>query len=110
MSSSASLLLVDFSATASANVRFSAAYFYSLHQCCPTFLTPRAAHDIIMKPRAAPVNSKVTTNINIFYSCHCRPNLLKSEVVHNVCTAHATFDKFYLSSVTNCHKSRNPSS
>src|SRR6218665_1666403 len=34
-----------------------------LCQCCPTFLTPRAAQDIIMKPRAAPVNSKVTTKI-----------------------------------------------
>ena len=31
-----------------------------LRQCCPTFLTPRAAQDIIMKPRAAPVKSKVT--------------------------------------------------
>src|SRR6218665_1744861 len=38
----------------------------SIEQCCPTFLTPRpsrAAQDIIMKPRAAPVNSKVTTKI-----------------------------------------------
>ena len=26
-----------------------------LRQCCPTFLTPRAAQDIIMKLRAAPV-------------------------------------------------------
>ena len=34
-----------------------------VEQCCPTFLTPRAAQDIIMKPRAAPVNSKVTTKI-----------------------------------------------
>src|SRR6218665_1098231 len=34
-----------------------------LYQCCPTFLTPRAAQDIIMKPRAAPVNSKVTAKI-----------------------------------------------
>jgi len=34
-----------------------------IEQCCPTFLTPRAAQDIIMKTRAAPVNSNVTTKI-----------------------------------------------
>src|SRR6218665_534954 len=54
-----------------------------------------------MKPRAAPVHSKATTTV----LCNC--NLLKSEVVHNV-YVHATFDKFYPSSVTNCHTSRTP--
>src|SRR6218665_2304098 len=38
---------------------------FVLDQCCPTFLIRRAAQDIIMKPRAAPVglNSKATTKI-----------------------------------------------
>src|SRR6218665_2920185 len=35
--------------------------FNCVMQCCPTFLTPRAAQDIIMTPRAAPVKSKVTS-------------------------------------------------
>ena len=81
----------------------------TLTQCCRTFLTPWAAQDIIMKPWAASVNSIVTkkncwTLIGpILYLCNC--NLLKLEVVHSVCTvAHATFDKFYHSSVTDCHK------
>jgi len=38
----------------------------SLVQCCPTFLTPRAAEDIIMKSRAAPVNSKVGLTTEFF--------------------------------------------
>src|SRR6218665_1354434 len=45
-------------------------------------------------------------NINILYLCDC--SLLKSEVVQNV-YVHATFDKFYPSSVTNCHTSRTSS-
>src|SRR6218665_1563621 len=36
---------------------------FRLQQCCPTFLTPWAAKDKNMKPRAAPSNSKVTTKI-----------------------------------------------
>ena len=74
---------------------------YPLVQCCPTFLTPRAAQDIIMKPRAAPVNSNATTkillNINILYLYNC--NLLKSEVFHNICTRY-----FWQMSPLLCHK------
>src|SRR6218665_1383454 len=44
-------------------------------------------------------------NINILYLCNCA--LLKSEL--SITYAHATFDKCYPSSVTNCHKSRTPS-
>src|SRR6218665_189709 len=32
-------------------------------QCCPTLLTPRAAQDTFMKPRAARANSEVTPKI-----------------------------------------------
>src|SRR6218665_1883339 len=75
-------------------------------QCCPTFLTPRAAQDIIMKPRAAPVNSKETTKICgtlklLLYLCN-NCNFLNQRY------AHATFHKCYPSSVTHCHKSRTP--
>ena len=76
-------------------------YYITLHQCCPTFLTPRAAQDKIMKLRVAPVNSKVTTKICwtliILYLCNC--NLLKSKVVHNVSTRY-----FWQISPLLCHK------
>src|SRR6218665_2913581 len=42
------------------------AAFDTIDQCCPTFLTTRAAQDIIMKLRAAPVNSNVTTKIGMY--------------------------------------------
>ena len=35
--------------------------YYQLRQCCPTFLTSRAAQEIIIKLRATPVNSKEKT-------------------------------------------------
>ena len=77
-----------------------------LIQCCPTFLTPRAAQDIVMKPRAAPVNSKVTTKIcwTLIY-CTCVIVICWNQRLF-ITYAHATFDKFYPSSVTNCQKSR----
>ena len=58
------LFLVPFARTPSVPILYTSIRhpLFSFHsfthsdQCCPTFLTPRAAKDIIMKPRAAPVN------------------------------------------------------
>jgi len=79
-----------------------------LRQCCPTFLAPQAAQDKIMKPRAAPVNSKITTNISwtLIY-CICVIVIFRNQRL-SIMHVHDTFDKFYPSSVTNCHKSRTP--
>ena len=85
------------------------AHFFPLVQCCPTFLTPRAAQDLIMKPRAAPVNSKVTTKICwILIYCFCVIVIFWNQRLF-IMYAHATFDKLYPFSVTNCQKSRTPS-
>ena len=65
----------------------------------------RIRHTVIMKPRAAPVNSKGTTKIcwTLVY-CIC-----VIVIFWNQRYAHATFDKCYPFSVTNCHKSQTPS-
>src|SRR6218665_559967 len=71
-----------------------------LYQCCPTFLTPRAAHQIIMKPRATPVSSKVTTKIcSTLIYCICVIIIFWNPRL-SIMYVHATFDKFYPTSVT----------
>ena len=81
-----------------------------LGQCCSTFLTLRAAQNIIMKPRAAPVNSKVTTKICwALGPIYCNFVIVMFwNTMLSITYAHDTFDKCYPSSVTNCHKSRTP--
>ena len=64
---------------------------------------------IITKPRTAPVNSKVTTKIcwTLTY-CICVIVIFWNQRLF-ITYVHATFDNFYPSSVTNCHKSRTTS-
>ena len=71
-----------------------------LEQCCPTFLAPRAAQDIIMNPRAAPVNSKVTTIIcwTLIY-CICVIVIFWNQTLL-ITYAHANFYKVYPCSPT----------
>ena len=78
---------------------------HRLTQCCPTFLTPRAARDIIMKPRAAPVNSNVGLTIKISWTliyCICVIVIFRNQRL-SITYVHATFEKCYL-----YHKSRTP--
>jgi len=86
-------------------------YRYSYNWCfSPTFMSVlsnlfypagRTRHNIIMKPRAAPVNSKVTTKIcwTLKY-CICVIVIFWNQRL-SITYAHAAFDKFHPFSVTN---------